>query len=64
MAILTSELSQELNMAEENYLICGPWFSIFPVPVANLWVSGAPLSESSLPSSTPQNDSVSLEVIV
>lgn len=36
MAILTPELSQELNMAEENYLICGPWFSIFPVLVANL----------------------------
>lgn len=25
-------------MAEETHLICGPWFSIFSVPVANLWV--------------------------
>lgn len=62
MARLTPELSQELSMDEENCLICGPWLSIFPV--ANLWVEGTPLSESTLPSSTPQNDSVFLEVIV
>ena len=49
-------------MDKENCLMCGPWLSIFPV--ANLWVEGAPLSESTLPSSTPQNDSVFLEIIV